>query len=148
MVPKGNPKHIAGLKDLTAPGIRIGQGDEKAAAVGRLMPRLLQLNGVERTAWNNNVLLNTPTVNELAMAVKLGTVDAAVVWDAVARKYSDCAQTVAITNKVCPPVGAAVLSFSKDKAAAAAFLEFMNSERGKEILTECGYSVNNPGNAK
>jgi molybdate transport system substrate-binding protein len=146
MVAKGNPKGVTGLPDLLKPGMRIGQADVQAAAVGRLMPTLLERSGVDAAAWRGNVVMETPTVNELAIAVKLGTVDAAVVWDAVASSYPKDADSVAIAKdrNVCPAVEAAVLTTSRDARLAEAFLEFMASETGRRILRELGYTVEKP----
>lgn len=146
LVKKGNPKKIAGLADLTKPGIKLGQADDKAAAVGRIMPRLLTLNGVDTLLWRKRILASLSTVNELGTAVKLGTLDAAVVWDAVAAAYVDAAEAVAIPvgKNVIPAVEAAVLSFSKEKKAAALFLEYLTSPAAKKILKEYHYRTEKP----
>jgi molybdenum ABC transporter molybdate-binding protein len=146
MVAKGNPKKIATLADMTVPGIRIGQADEKAAAIGRLIEGILKLNGVDKNLWQKNVVMRTSTVNELAMAIKLGTVDAVIVWDAVAAKYGDASEIIKIPadKNISPAVGAAVLSFSKHKTTAAAFLDFMTSDKGRSVLHDNGYSVTKP----
>jgi len=146
MVGKGNPHGIRALSDLTRPGIRIGQGDEKAAAVGRLTPRLLDLNGVDRKTWNRNVVLSTPTVNELGLKVKLGTIDAAVVWRCIARKYPMDSTIVEIDPErvIRPEVAGAVLTTAENPAAAAAFLAFLASEQGRKTLEQYGYTVMNP----
>jgi molybdenum ABC transporter molybdate-binding protein len=146
LVQKGNPHKVKALSDLTAPGLKIGQGDEKAAAVGRIMPELLKRNGVDAAAWRKNVVLETPTVNELAMAVKLGTIDATVVWNAIAANYKDAAEAIPIdpAKSICPPVAAAVLKGAANPVAAQAFLDFMTSDRGREILRAAGYTVEKP----
>ena len=66
-VEKGNPKAVKGLADLARPGLRLGFGDERACAVGRLIPELLRRNRIDPKAVEPNVVLRTPTVNELAM---------------------------------------------------------------------------------
>jgi molybdate transport system substrate-binding protein len=146
LVPKGNPHKIKTLSDLTGPGLKIGQGDEKAAAVGRIMPELLKRNGVDAAAWGRNVVLETPTVNELALAVKLGTIDGAVVWSAVAINYADATDAIPMdpAKSICPPVCAAVLKGAGNPRSAQAFLEFMASDRGREILRAAGYTIDKP----
>lgn len=141
MVRKGNPKEIKSLADMTKPGVRIAAADEKSAAIGRLLPRILKLNGIALDDWRKNVVMNSTTVNELAMAVKLGSVDAAVVWNAVAANYRDDCETISMPKNISPEVGAAVLSFSGNKKAAADFLEFMCSKQGTDILRKNGYAV-------
>lgn len=143
LVAKGNPLGIRSLSDLTRDGVRIGQGDEKAAAVGRIMPRLLELNSVDAAAWRRNVRLETPTVTEIAMAVKLGTLDAAVVWDSTAAAYLDAAEMVSLdpARSVRPAVQVAELATTANPEAARAFLDLMVSEDGQRILRESGYTV-------
>ena len=146
MLRRGNPRRIRSLHDMTRSGIRIGQGDERACAVGRLMPRLLELNGVDRAAWAKNVVLQTPTINDLGMKIKLGTIDAAVVWSSLAAKYSDDADTAPIDpeKNICPRVDAAVLTTSRDPQTAGAFVDFLASSRGRRVLVENGYIVEKP----
>ncbi|MFH0919754.1 MAG: substrate-binding domain-containing protein [Fibrobacterota bacterium] len=146
MVKKGNPLKIRTLADLTRPGVRLGQGDDRAAAVGRLMPKILALNKVDSVAWAKNVLLVTPTVNELGLAVKLGTLDATVVWTAIANNYTAVADTVMIPfgKNICPEVGATVLRFSGKAALAAEYLEFLASSHARQVLKDNGYIVDKP----
>jgi len=146
MVKKGNPLKIRALPDLTAKGIKIGQADDKAAAVGRLMPKILALNGVDSLAWKINVKVTTPTVNELGIAIKLATIDAAVVWSAIAASYADVSEMVAlpIEKNVTPEVGAAVLRFTRDRDSASRFLDFLVSPAARAILAANGYAVEKP----
>ena len=146
MVKKGNPLGIRTLSDCLKPNVRIGQGDPKSAAVGRIMPRLLELNGVDPAQWAKNVVLSTPTVNELGNAMKLGTLDVAVVWDAIAAAYKECCDWVAIevSKNIMPVIEAATLSFSENPEAGKAFLAFLASDRGKEVLKASGYSIQKP----
>lgn len=146
MTRKGNPHGINTLADMTRPGLKIGQGDPKAAAVGRIMPRLLELNGVDAAAWQKNVVLETATVNDLAVAIKLGTLDAVVVWDAIANKYPDVSEIVPIpaAKNICPEVESAVLTSAANKVAARAFVDFMASGKGRDICRKNGYSVDKP----
>jgi molybdate transport system substrate-binding protein len=146
MVQKGNPRGLRALADLARPGIKVGQGDPKAAAVGRIMPKLLELNAVDADAWRRNVVLETATVNDLAVAIKLGTLDAVVVWDAIANAYRDSSDAIAIPEdrNICPEVESAVLAFAANKTGAQAFVDFMASEKGMEICRKNGYSVDKP----
>lgn len=146
MVKKGNPKGVSTLHDLLVEGIKIGQGDEKVAAVGRLMATILEKNGVNKKMWNSNVVLSTPTVNELGVAVKLGTIDATVVWRSIADDYPDDADIVPIplNKNVIPSVEGAELIYSKNSDAAKAFLDYIVSERGRFVLINDGYQVDTP----
>lgn len=146
MVAKGNPKNITCLADLTRPGIRIGQGDPRATAVGRLIPRLLERNGVDYAEWQKNVTAECPTVNELGVKVELRTIDAAVVWRVIALGYHHASEIIDIPRdkNICPEVAGAVLTCATNEADAQAFLDFLASERGRQVLTAAGYQVDRP----
>ncbi|MBL8025759.1 MAG: molybdate ABC transporter substrate-binding protein, partial [Fibrobacteres bacterium] len=146
MVRKGNPKGIATLADLLKAGIKIGQGDEKVAAVGRLTVELLDKNGVNKEGWRKNVVLSTPTVNELGSAVKLGTIDAAVVWRSIADDYPEEGDIISIPKdkNIMPVVEGASLTYSKNVKAAEAFLKYMVSERGRFVMMNDGYATDKP----
>jgi molybdate transport system substrate-binding protein len=146
MIQKNNPKKIIGFTSLLKPGIRIGQGDEKSAAVGRITPIILKKNAVNLDSWKQNVVLSTPTINELGNAIKLGTVDAVIVWNATALDYKDVAEIIPIekSKNVIPAVEATVLTTTNDKSTANAFLSFLASPRGISVMTESGYCVDKP----
>jgi len=141
LVKKGNPHKILSMTDLTKPGLKIGQGDEKSAAVGKIIPKLLSLNTVDAGMWKKNVVLITPTVTELGNAVKLGTVDAVIVWNSIALGYKDVAEIVPIAQNVTATVEAVVLTTSADKTAASEFLDFLKSQSGRKIFTDAGYDA-------
>ncbi|MFH1762331.1 MAG: extracellular solute-binding protein [bacterium] len=146
MVKKGNPRGIHSLSHLLRKGVKVGQGDEKAAAVGRLTPKILAINGIALEDWRKNVVLSTPTVNELGVAIKLGTIDAAVVWSSIAANYSEDSEIIALDpgKNIIPEVSGAVLAFSNNSDAASVFLRFIASERGRQVLAENGYVVERP----
>lgn len=143
LVQKGNPLAIKSLFDLTKPGIKLGMGDPKAAAVGRLTDKLLTKNEIDRDAWQANWVHSTPTVNELAMSVKLGSLDAAVIWDSIALNYQKDCDVVEIpfSENIIPQVGVCTLTFSEDKDEAEALMNFLIGAKGQAILKEHGYTV-------
>jgi ABC-type molybdate transport system substrate-binding protein len=85
-------------------------------------------------------------VNELGLKMELGGIDAAVVWRCIALRYPRASDIVTIdpAKNICPNVGGAVLRVGKNPRAAAEFLEFLTSARGREVLTENGYTVDKP----
>jgi len=146
MVARGNPRGVRSLTDLTRPGLRVGLGDERACAVGRLIPELLRRNRIDPKAVEPNVVLRTPTVNELAMKVKLRTVDAVIVWSSIAAQYAKDSARVPIPaeRNVIPRVAAAVLTTARNPVAARAFVEFLAGERGRAVFKQNHYSVDRP----
>ena len=87
-----SPKYeseINSVDDLVQQQVKLALGDPGSAAVGKKVRRLLKSvnkwDAVEELARNRGVF--KPTVNEVANAVKIGSVDAGVVWDSTAAQY-------------------------------------------------------------
>jgi molybdate transport system substrate-binding protein len=150
LVPKGNPRGIRGLADLAAPGVRLGLGDPKACQVGRASQQIFEKNHIKAAAVEANLVYSSPTVNELGVQVKLGHLDAAIVWDAVAAQYADSAEAIAIPpeENVVSQVAVAVLKSSKEPAAAKAFVEFLLSPEGQALFRKNGYRTEPPSGAQ
>lgn len=85
-VSKGNPKEISKLADVLNPELKIGIGNPEAASVGKFTKKIL----TQHKLWDGfEPAVMVPTVNELANAQKLGAIDAAIIWDAVAHQYPE-----------------------------------------------------------
>lgn len=143
LVRKGNPKNIRGLQDLLRPGIRLGLGNPEACAIGRRTEEIFEKNGISQEAVQANLAFSSLTVNELGLQVKAGKVDAAIVWDAIAAYYSDCAEAVPIPPKqnIISRVGIAVLRFSPHRELAEQFVQFVTGERGRLIFEKHHYTT-------
>ncbi|NIA15108.1 MAG: molybdate ABC transporter substrate-binding protein [Nitrospiraceae bacterium] len=140
-VPKANPKAIASFTDLTKDGVRLGLGDEQAAAVGKVAVELLARKGVW-PATQKNVVVTTGTVNELAIQVSVGSLDAAIIWDATARQFADRVSIVAEgdgASQVGVPIG--ILTFTRHAQEAEAFLALATSAEAAPIFEKYGFSV-------
>ena len=82
----GNPKKIGVLNDLLRSDVRVALANPDQAAIGRTLRTLLQKTG-QWSEFEKHAAVLKPTVNDLANDVKVGSVDAAIVWDATARQY-------------------------------------------------------------
>lgn len=145
-VRKGNPRHIADLKDLARPGIKVALADP-SAAVGQIQAALFKTNGLDEAAIRkNNVVVSPATVIDVALAVKMGTVDAGVIWDALGSYAPGEAELVRIPpdRNVIGAVPAVVLASTGNAPAARAFLDYLVSERGRSILKGKGFAVDRP----
>ena len=87
-VRKGNPRNLRSIDDLLWADIKLSQANPDAAAVGRVVRAVLQKSG-QWDALQSRVAVSKPTVNDVANDIKLGTVDAGFLWDAVALQYPD-----------------------------------------------------------
>lgn len=79
VVPKGNPKEIGSLEDLTRPGIRVVVGQPEQCTIGALTRRLLQQEGLYDRVMAN-VVSQTPTSAMLVPAVTTGAADVALAY--------------------------------------------------------------------
>jgi len=141
LVQKGNPKMIRGLADLTRPDVGVGLGDPEAYAVGRVSASLFEKNGIPPT--DVSVKVRTVTVNELVNHVKLKTLDAAIVWDAVAAFAPDETEAIAIppAQNIVSSVSIGILKSSKHPELAREFVEFITSAEGRKIFEKHHYTI-------
>ena len=146
LVRKGNPKNIHGLRDLLVDGLKLGLGDAKACAIGRKTKQIFAKNNI---AWENiekNVAFQSLTVNELGMQIQAGSLDAVIVWDAIARYYIEHGTEVPIPveENVISTVNIGILTFTKDRSLAGQFVEFAASQRGQSIFKQHNYRTESP----
>jgi molybdate transport system substrate-binding protein len=143
MVQKGNPKNIKSLADLTKPNIKVGLGDPEACAIGRKTARIFAKNGISEEELAENVEFRALTVNDLGDKVKLGHLDAVIVWDAIAAYYPESSDVVSIPREknVISTVPVAVLKSSENPELANRLREFITSEEGKAIFKKHHYSL-------
>ncbi len=143
LVKKGNPKNISSLGDLLGDGLNLGLGDPKACAIGRTTKRLLEKNGISWSDIEKNLKFQSQTVNELGMQIHAGALDAVIVWDAIARYYDEHGELVPIAaeRNIISSVDIGILKFSKKKAEAQTFIDFMNSNTARLIFEKYNYTT-------
>jgi molybdate transport system substrate-binding protein len=124
-VPKGNPKGIHSLADLLR--VKVAMANPDAAAIGKMTRELLTRAG-QWTELEKRVRVFKPTVNDVANDVKLGTVDAGIVWDATARQYPELDMvSVEPLNAGVEKVGVGVLTSCAQPAAALHFARYLGA---------------------
>lgn len=135
------------LIDLTRPGMRVGLGDAEACAIGRTSAKLMAKNNIPESKYGPNVVFRALTVNQLGDQVRLGHLDAAIVWDGVAAQFGDSVEVVEIPaeKNVISRVSLGILSCSQKPELADRFLQFVSSDRGREVFRKYGYCVTRPG---
>ncbi|MCP4639133.1 MAG: solute-binding protein [bacterium] len=144
-VPKGNPQGIAHVQDLAREGIRAALGAPEAASIGKQGKALLESIGawdhVSEAVRARGVF--KPTVNEIANDVKIGAVDAGIVWDVTVRQYPEL-EAVAIegADRAVQSVTIAVLTASEQPTAALRFARYLTArDRGLPIFEKHGFPV-------
>lgn len=146
LVQKGNPKRINGLHDLLRPGVRLGLGDARACAIGRVSKPVFEKNQISWGDVQRNLSYQSLTVNELGLQIEAATLDAVIVWGAVARYYAAVGDVVIIPRdkNVISSVEVAVLKCTRHPVAAKAFTQFLTSSRSRSVFAKHGYQVDRP----
>jgi molybdate transport system substrate-binding protein len=80
------------------------------------------------------------------MQIQTRSVDAVIVWDAMARYYSEHGDQVAIPleQNLISSVDIGVLSFAANEEPATRFVEFITSDRGRDIFEKHNYNTTPP----
>lgn len=146
LVQKGNPKNITGLEDLLQTGLKVGLGDANACAIGRTTKQILAKNNITWEDIEKQVVYQSLTVNELGMQIQAKSLDAVIVWDAMAHYYNDYGDQVPIAREknVLSTVDVGVLKFTEHRKLAEKFVDFLVSEQGRDIFEKHNYRTTPP----
>jgi molybdate transport system substrate-binding protein len=136
-VPKGNPRHVTGLADLTRPGTKVALCAEQVPC-GAAARKALSAAGVDLTP----VTLEQDVKAALSK-LTLGEVDAALVYRTDAAVSSSTVDVVefAGSKQAVNDYPIVVLADAPNPAAARAFVEYVLSARGRTVLAEAGFQV-------
>ena len=126
-VARGNPKNIRTLDDLRRPDVRVAMANPEAASIGRTVRELLQQAG-QWAALEKRVTVFKPTVNDVANDLKIGSVDAGIVWDATVRQFPELeAIAVPLFSTATETISIAVLKRSRQPEAALRFARYLGA---------------------
>lgn len=149
-VAKGNPKQIRGIDDLLREDVSVVLANPDQAAVGRAARGRLQLletddgdfwTRLEKHVTDNGVF--KPTVNDVASDIKLGAVDAGIVWDSTVAMptFRDVLEPVVAPELEGDPnlVSICVLKSSPQPTQALKFARYLTArDRGLPYFEEFG----------
>ncbi len=142
-VRKGNPDSIHGVDDLLREDLRVALGSPDQTAIGRLVRQELKRSGHwERLhAHVTSGGVYKPTVTDLANDVELGSADAAIVWDAIARQHPKLeAVAVPELKDARSHIALCVLTSTADPTAALRLARYLAaSDRGLPVFESMGY---------
>ncbi len=140
-VAKGNPKQITKWDDLLRPDVRIAQASPDGAAIGKLTRETLSAAGLW-DAFHAHTTVYKTTVNEVANDVKIGAVDAGIVFDAVLHDYDTLeAVTLPELNVIEARVAATVLKASRQPRQALHFARYLSArDKGLVRYREFGFA--------
>jgi molybdate transport system substrate-binding protein len=159
VVKKGNPKKIAGIKDLTRAEVKVALTDALYSTAGHIVDVIFKKAGIAEAMAKKDII-RARAGGEVANAVKIGTVDAAIVWDAVAHARRDSLDVIPIDIGMMPnpkvdaittatyglidmsstKVVLMTLKGSKNLDAARRLGTLAASETGRAVFGKCGFS--------
>ncbi len=139
LVQKGNPKGILTIEDLARQGVEVALGEPEAAAIGRATNLILERARLKDKV-EPNVRVRHGNVPELGNAVKLKTVDVAVVWNVTAAQVADDCDAVKLSpgSYEPSPVPLGLLKYSTHAPEARAFIDYLAGPAGQQLVQECG----------
>lgn len=141
-VAKGNPKQIKQYSDLLRDDVRVAQANPDAAAVGKLTRDALSATGQWEKLYAKTTVYKT-NVNEVANDVKVGAVDAGIIYDAVLHDYPTLeAVPLVELASVKAQIAVAVLSTSRHLHQAEQLARYIAArDKGLVRYREFGFQT-------
>jgi molybdate transport system substrate-binding protein len=141
IVPRANPAHVKSVYDLRRRGLKIVIGD-KTVPVGAYTRQLLDTLGITAVVMQN-VVSQESDVKGIVAKVALGEADAGFVYATDARSAASRLRTVLLPGWAQPPIRyeIAVVSASKRRAAARAFIARVRGKVGRAALRRAGFGL-------
>ena len=152
MVAKGNPKHIEGLKDLARTDIRLSMPNPAFEGVARQITESLKKAGGDQLATTvyksrvdaGGVFLTQIHHRQTAMRILHNESDAGVVWTSeilFQQKIGNAIEGVPIAKEqnTTAIYAAGILKDAPHRAAAVAWLAYLQSEEGQAAYREFGF---------
>jgi molybdate transport system substrate-binding protein len=144
-VHKGNPHQIKGLNDFMRTDISTMLCDYNTGSIGKMTKTVLENYGGKRffeDAYLNSVAVGTDSRN-INSALLRKEVDVAINWKSTIT-FGDNKNIIDIVNideKYAPKmqIPAVLLTSSSDKDLARQVIDFMVSDRGRDIMKKYGF---------
>jgi molybdenum ABC transporter molybdate-binding protein len=145
IVQPGNPKGIRKLSDLLVENVRVALGSPDQGAIGMRTKEALVKSGdwpaLEARVTRTGVF--KPTVTDVANTVRIGAVDAGIVWSATAFQYPELGVvTTPELDLVRGTVSIGVTAATRDPPTAIGLARYIaGSNRGLPVFSRTGYEV-------
>ncbi len=140
VVAKGNPKDIKSIDDLAGDGVSVVLPNPKYSTCGEMVDKLLQKKGIKQAVLKNVGGAMVRDHAKVGNHLKLGTRDAGIMWNGVAKNFADDIEIVAAPYEYDDEIGVSImgLSYTSNKDQVEKFLDFVE-KHGKEVFAEFGY---------
>ncbi|MEX1119557.1 MAG: molybdate ABC transporter substrate-binding protein [Terrimicrobiaceae bacterium] len=143
-VQKGNPRGIRALKDLTRPGLKVAIANPEGVCVGAYAVEILEkeFTDDEMTAFRKNLINYTESCEKTATAISLKMADAVIGWSVFEHWDPQRIETISLHKDEIPRMGyipIAISTFSKNRAAAQSFIDFLTGPEGQAVYARHQY---------
>ena len=137
IVEKGNPLEVRSINDLNQPNLLFITASPEVP-IGKYAAQVLDNAGVDIAPVSYE-----KDVSMILTKVRIGAADAGIVYHSTVVAANGLVDSVPIADELNVvaryPIG--IIDTSKDTASAQLFVDFVLSERGREILKEQGFST-------
>ena len=131
VVKKGNPRGVTTLADLAQPGLKLGLCNAEQSTLGFMTRGMLKATGLA-AAVGKNVAVEMPTADLLINQMRIGGLDAAIVYRVNALPQADALDFFPIQHagaKAIQPF--AVRERSPNRQLARRLLDYLQANRGE-----------------
>lgn len=138
----GSGDKIRRFEDLARPGLRLALGDAQSMALGRTAETIMDASGIG-DAIRANVVVRATNVQQLALYVAQGDVDAAIIGVTNALQQQGQILAVPIPSHLYDPerITVGVLATASEPALAAQLVDFMRSDAGLAYFERAGFPM-------
>ena len=138
VVPKDNPKDIHSLSDLAKCDVLL-VGDPESTPIGKIAKNVLTKAELWDKLFDAGTIVTTTTAPQISAAIAQGEGDAGIVWKENVKAEGAVIVDVPELEKAIKVIPAATLTCCADVDAAAAFLEFLQTQTAWDIWAGFGY---------
>lgn len=143
-VQKGNPHHIKTLADLIRPGLKVAIANPEGVCVGAYAVEIIEknLNPDQKALFRKNLINYTGSCEKTATAISLKQADAVMGWRVFQYWDPERIETIPLNPAQIPRIGyipIAVSTFTKNRNAAQAFIDFLLSPEGRAVFAKYHY---------
>jgi molybdate transport system substrate-binding protein len=141
IVPHTNRARLRSVYDLRRSGIRVVIGDS-GVPVGVYTRQVLATLGIS-SAVMKNVVDQEPDVKAIVAKIALGEADAGFVYKTDANPAASKVTPIPLPAWAQPPIRyeLGIVRSSSHRAAAAAFVKRVTSQRGRRLLVQAGFGL-------
>jgi len=146
LVEGGNPHGIETVADLAKPGLSLGFAEPDGTSLGRATATILARHGLSMDDIAPNIAFTSGMDAQLGNAVRLGQVDAAIVWEPTAHHVIRCdIVPIPLDEDVMATVAAAISTHSTVAESARTFLDFLSGRAATAVFERYHHATAPPG---